>query len=154
MMSAKEWADSDRADRPSADYPEAFRVIDALEALLSGISTPAAAAHAIAEALAPALRRDPGSLLMNEAWGQVCSATRALGADAEASARLADLLEAMQALPPLTDGAGEELRHGWGGAYWADLPAWGLTFREYGIGRCFHPSTVLLHFPLTTGLPQ
>lgn len=148
-MSTKKWADLERTAR-AGNEPELQPIIDALEHLLDGTSSPPEAARLITETLAPALKRNPNSLLINAVMGAVCSAARRLGADAESSERLAALLETIQALPPLAGASGVTIRHGWGGAYWADLPTWALTFREYGIGEWVPPSTLSGMFRVDT----
>lgn len=132
-MSVKAWAD----ERRSSEYlqnPENQCIIDAFQSLLEGKSTPETAARSINAICVPLIRRDPNDWRIGDVWVSLCEAARALGGSKEVDERLVDLLSSMKELS-VTDERGNAIRHEWGGNYWTDLPAWGLTFREYGICR-------------------
>ncbi|XXH00589.1 hypothetical protein Hte_006937 [Hypoxylon texense] len=128
-MSIQAWATNARSSTEH-QTPESQRLVDAYGALLEGKSTPEESACSISAVLEPLIKRDPNDLRIASVWGLFCGAMRHVGSDQTASKRLLDLLNCISMLQVKND-HGNDIKHEWGGRFWADLPMYGLMSREY-----------------------
>jgi hypothetical protein len=131
-MDIPTWASTARSSEQYR-HPESQSLIDVFQGLLEGTSTPEQAAHSITATLEPLVRRSPSDLRIAAVWFIICDLARNFGGDLEVSKRLSDLLDSMKKIQ-VKDQHRYDIKH-WGRAYWTELPAFGLSFREYGISR-------------------
>lgn len=131
-MSVQIWADSAYKSKNRHEGDEV--VIALFITVLEDKSTSEATALEISALYEPKIRAGVSDTHIPAPWGIYCDAARALGSDPVLATRLADLLIAIQDLPTVTDEYGNPIRT-WDGYYWKDLPAFGMIFREYGVGK-------------------
>ena len=80
----------------------------------------------------PILREGPNEVPVCGLWGLMCDAILVLGFDLSFTERLAQLIDAVGKLPTVTDHNGKPIIGKlFGGEWWHELPALGLTLREY-----------------------
>jgi len=136
MWTISDWADNFRNEREKLsinelDKKEDIRAIDVIESLLNGEQSATTAARSIAEIYEPRIktnhRKSVGIL-----WGTISEASKFLAGSAPEL--LADLMLAIRELPDVIVSKGCPAQCD-NIVCWRDLPEWGRTFREYGIGE-------------------
>ena len=136
MSTISNWADSARNERERLstnvlDKKEDIRAIDVIQSLLDGEQPATTTARSIADVYEPRIKTNQRKSI-GILWATISEASRFL--DSAALERLADLMLAIHGFPDVIDSEGCPAKCG-NSVYWRDLPEWGRTFREYGIGE-------------------
>ena len=130
------WAEQ-ACDAPEFQYPQCGSLITTLYAVITGEIAPDEAARRMTAVVRPLIEEGSQSPDPTVIWRIFCTAVRALGAQKIINKRLLELFTSIQQIN-VKDGQGSELKHGWGGADWTDLPTFDACFRDYCISESLH----------------
>lgn len=149
-MSIQSWA----ARRSSKENQgtESQELNAVFQSLVMGEITPEETARAIATITEPLIRANPSDARIGSVWGVLCDVVRERGGDPQISKDIVDLILALKNMQ-VEDEHGNVLKHG-PNEYWANLPMFALTFREYGIGTALHNFATVIFIRCTRLLTQ